>query len=134
MLPAHNTKENSMSDETVGAPDGGEDQIKGAFVASLARNNKQIKTDRAVAISEDAEMAYKRSVEDLLMAIKRLKREREGMLDLSPTNAFSLMVANDFDSSKFVARDVELGIEIRNAEIKLDIMQKRYTYLFQGAE
>jgi hypothetical protein len=136
MLPAHNAKEKSMSDETVGTEvQGNEDAVmKGAFVASLARNNKQIRTDRAQAIAEDAEMTYGRAVQDLEVAIKRMKREREGMLDLSPTNAFSLMVANDFDSAKFVARDVELGIEIRNAEIKLEIMRSRYAHLFQVGE
>lgn len=57
---------------------------EGAFVASLKRNNKQIKDDRAESIAEDAQMRYRRTVEDLDMAIKRMKRTRDNMLDLSP--------------------------------------------------
>jgi hypothetical protein len=107
---------------------------KGAFVVSLQRSNSKIRKDRAADIAEIAEMAYKNAVQNLMVGIKRMKREREAMLDLSPTNAMSLMVANDFDSEKFVERDVQLGVDIRNAEIRLDIMQKRYSHLFtEGA-
>lgn len=104
---------------------------KGAFVGSLIRNNKKIREDRAVAISEDAEMIYKRTVEDMELKIKRCKREREAMLDLSPTNADSLVLATDFDAQKFVNKDIELGVEIRNLEIKLEIARTRFTHLFQ---
>lgn len=102
----------------------------GAFVASLKRNNKQIRDDRASAITEDAQMAYKRSVEDLEMGIKRMRREQENMLDLSPDNAQSLILGKDFDSATYISRDAELGLNIRNAEIKLDIAATRYLYLF----
>jgi hypothetical protein len=120
-----------MTDET---KQDGQTEMKGAFVASLKRNNRQIKDDRAEAIAEDAQMRYRRTVEDLDMDIKRMKRKRENMLDLSPENALSLMVANNFDSAKFVDEDVKLGIDIRNAEIKLEIAQKQYNHLFEGGE
>ena len=57
-------------------------ETKGAFLESLQRNNKQIRQDRAEAIAEDAELVFKRKVEDLEMKIKRMRRERDGMLDL----------------------------------------------------
>ena len=62
---------------------GGVNVMQGAFFNSLKRNNKQIKEDRALAIAEDAELLYKREVEDLQTKIKRIKRDREAMLDLS---------------------------------------------------
>lgn len=102
----------------------------GAFSESLRRNNKQIRTDRADAISEDTELVYKRSIEDLELSIKKMTREQENMLDLSPTNAQSLVLASDFDSKAYVEKDVELGVKIRNAEIKLEIATKRFKYLF----
>lgn len=110
-----------------------EQKTEGAFIASLKRNNRQIKDDRAEAIAEDAQMRYRRTVEDLDMDIKRMKRTRENMLDLSPENTKSLMVAANFDSSQFVDEDITLGIEIRNAEIKLEIAQKQYNRLFEGS-
>jgi hypothetical protein len=106
------------------------DEIKGAFVGSLVRNNKKIREDRAIAIAEAAQMIYKREVEDLEMQIKQRKREREAMLDLSPTTADSLVLASDFDAKQFVAKDIQIGIDIRNLEIKLDIAKSRYTNLF----
>ena len=107
---------------------------QGAFASSLKRNNKQIREDRAIAIAEDCELIYKREVEDLELQIKKAKREREGLLDLSPTNAQSLILASDFDASIFVNKDLELGVKIRNMEIKLEIAKQRYTYLFTNTE
>lgn len=105
----------------------------GAFLDSLVRNNKQIRADRAAAIGEDAQLLYKREVEDLDVAVKRMRREQEGMLDMSPENAMSLKLASDFDAKDYVAKDIELAVRIRNAEIKLDLAKTRYTYLFGTA-
>ena len=104
----------------------------GAFLSSLKRNNKQIRDDRAAAIGEDTQLLYKRQIEDLRVTIKRMEREQENMLDLSPTNAISLVLASDFDSTAYVQKDVELGVKIRNETIRLDIAAKRYLYLFGG--
>lgn len=106
------------------------DQMKGAFVDSLKRNNKKIREDRAISIAEEAELTYKREVEDLNTQIKKLKRERDSLLDLSPTNADSLVLASDFNAKEFVAKDIEIGLKIRNLDIKLEIASTRYTTLF----
>ena len=107
------------------------DAMKGAFVDSLKRNNRKIREDRAVAIAEAAQIIYKREVEDLELEIKRLKRERENMLDLSPSTADSLVLATDFDAKAFVNKDLDLGVKIRNAEIKLEICRNRLKHLFE---
>jgi hypothetical protein len=107
-------------------------ETQGAFLDSLKRNNRKIRDDRAIAISEDVHLLFKRTVEDIEMKITRLKRERENMLDLSPDNAMSLVPAKEFDTDAFVRQDITLGIEIRNEEIKLEIAQRRYKYLFGG--
>jgi ribosomal protein L35 len=107
-----------------------DEQTEGAFHQSLKRNNKQIRDDRATAIVEDAELKYRRKIEDLQMSIKKMKREQDGMIDLSPTNATSLVLASDFDSEKYVISDLDLGIKIRNSEISLEIAEKRFEFLF----
>lgn len=103
---------------------------KGAFFESLNRNNKTIKKDRAIAIAEDAQMRYKRELEDMELELRKLKRERAALLDLSPTSADSLMLANDFDAKAFVNRDIDIGVKIRNLKIRLEIAQESYTELF----
>jgi hypothetical protein len=107
---------------------------QGAFMESLKRNNRKIRDDRAQAIGEDTQLIYKRLMEDLELSIRKMEREQENMLDLSPTDAQSLVLASDFDSNEYVSKDVELGVKIRNAGIKLEVAQKRYNYLFGGAE
>lgn len=104
--------------------------VKGAFMDSLVRNNKKIREDRAIAISEDAQTLYKREVEDLQMKIKKMRRERENMLDLSPNTTESLVMAADFNGKEFVEKDIDLGVKIRNLEITLEIAQARYQHLF----
>jgi len=103
---------------------------QGAFLESLKRNNKKIRDDRAQAIGEDTELIYKRKIEDLDLSIKKMKREQENMLDLSPTTADSLVLASDFNSEEYTRKDIDLGVKIRNAEITLEISKKRYAYLF----
>ena len=103
---------------------------KGAFISSLKRNNKQIRDDRAASIVETTQLKYKRKIEDLEMSIKDMKRDQENMLDLSPTTTQSLVMASDFDSDAYIQKDLDLGVKIRNEEIKLDITKKRYAYLF----
>ena len=104
----------------------------GKFVEILKRSNKQIKGDRADAIAEDAQMIYKRRVEDIEMEIKKMDRELENQLDMSPDNALNLMPAKDFDANVFVERELEIGVRIHNAKIKLGILRTRYDYLFGG--
>ena len=105
---------------------------EGAFQESLYRNNAKIRKDRADSISEDAQLIYKREVEDLNVEMKRMTREQENMLDLSPTDAMSLTLASDFNSKEYVTKDLELGVKLRNLEIKIDIAKARYEYLFGG--
>ncbi len=107
-------------------------ELKGAFVSSLVRNNKKIREDRAIAIVEAVELQYKRTVEDLETKIKKIKRERDNMLDLSPKDANSLVLASEFDEKGFVDKDLDLGIKLRNLEISLDVAKTRYKHLFIG--
>jgi hypothetical protein len=104
----------------------------GAFLESLKRNNTKIRADRAEAIGEDAQLIYKREIEDLRVKIKRMEREQENMLDQSPDNALSLKLATDFDAKEYVTKDIQLGVKIREANITLEIAEERYTYLFGG--
>ena len=103
---------------------------EGAFFESLKRNNSKIREDRAKAIVEDAQIIYRREVEDLSILLNRLKREQENMLDLSPTHADSLVLASDFNAKQYVTKDLEIAVKIRNLEIKQELAKKRYEYLF----
>lgn len=107
-----------------------EQEKQGAFIASLKRNNKQIRDDRAVAIAEAVQLKYRRAVEDLEVLLKDKVRRRDNMLDMSPDTALSLKPAKDIDADKFVAEDLALGYDIRNLEIQLEIARKQYETLF----
>lgn len=108
-----------------------DDAMKGKFFTNLKRSNKQIKSDRALSIAEDAEMAYKRRVEDLEREIKRVNRDRANMLDLSAKDANSLIVASDFNADEFVRKDIELGLKLRELNIRLEVAKASYKNLFE---
>jgi len=121
-----------MTEETKNQMDTPLSERKGAFFESLARNAKQIKRDRAESIAEDAEIRFKRTIEDMELDLKKLRRQRENMLDMSPDNTHSLILGKDFDSVGFVEQDIKLGVEMHNLQVKLDIARKRYEHLFGG--
>lgn len=106
----------------------------GKFFESLKRNNAKIREDRALTISEDAELMFKRTVEDIESELKKKRRDRDNMLDLSPTHADSLVLASDFDAKAFVDKDLQLGVQIRQLEIKLEVAKNRYEELFTVTE
>lgn len=108
------------------------EQMPGVFAETLRRSNKKIKEDRAITIIESAEMIYKRTVEDINQQIKQLKRSRENKMDLSPTTAESLTLADNFDAPGFVSDDIKTSLQLRELEIKLKIAEERYAYLFKG--
>lgn len=106
-----------------------EDELKPRFVESLQRNNDQIREDRAKTIGADSELIYRRRVEDIELKIKRLEREQEGLIDISPLDRNSLTFA-DFHPEEFVQKDMELSFTIRNLNIQLEVSKKRFEYLF----
>lgn len=106
-----------------------EEDLKPRFIESLQRNNDQIREDRARIIGEDAELIYRRRVEDIELKIKRLEREQEGLTDISPLDKNSLTFA-DFQPEAFVQKDIELSLTIRNLNIQLELTRNRFEYLF----
>lgn len=102
----------------------------GALNSSLARNAKAIRLDRAQAIAEDTEITYKRKLEDMDQEIRRLKRKRAAMLDLSPNDSTSLILAANYDPYAFHEQDKEITTTIRKLSVEKELMQARYNYLF----
>jgi hypothetical protein len=102
----------------------------GAFAASLLRNASKIKEDRALAIYRSAERVYRRKVEDLQAEIEDLKTSRLSLIDLSPTDINSLVLATDFKSDDFFEKDMRITLEIREKQIRLDAAAARYEELF----
>lgn len=106
--------------------------MAGTFKSDLMRTFKQLKESRAESVVEETETLYRRSIEDLCQKIKRYDRDRENMiLDLSPINAGNgAVVPSDFSAEEMFNKDIELGINRRNAIIKLEIAVQRYNALF----
>jgi len=107
-----------------------EDENEGAFLASLKRNNKKIREDRAKDIVEGTQLSYKRKVEDMRIEVKKLVRERESLIDISTVSSAGVILPSDFDSGVFVNKDIEIGVKIWNLTQKIEIAEARYFVLF----
>lgn len=102
----------------------------GRFAQSLSRDNNTIRQERAAAISEDAEITYRRTIEDLRLHYKQIRRAQENKLDFSPNDANSLKAAENFVGKDFVQQDLNASLSIRETLVKLQIAEQRYAYLF----
>ena len=103
---------------------------EGAFRQSLLRNNTEIRQDRAESLADDARTLYHRQIEDLELELRSLRRRQEDLLDLSPTDADSLVLAADFDAEAYSRQDLDLSVKIRNTEIKYELARVRFRTLF----
>ena len=105
-------------------------EIEGYFGEMLGRVPGKIRADRAKNISEDAEMYYRREIEDLKTTLTKKLRQRENYLDMSPESVLSLKIAEEFNGKEFAATDIKLSVAIRNLSIELEVAKKRYARLF----
>lgn len=109
---------------------------QGAFKSDLMRSFKQLKESRAIAVTEDVEIIYKRKIEDLCKNLRQYSRDREDMiLDLSPASVgSSSVVPSDFKADALLEKDIELGLKEREDRIKLEIVLDRYQRMFGPVE
>lgn len=105
---------------------------KGSFYNSLNQSFRGIKETKATAITEDVELAYRRKIEDLCRAVRSCDRDREDILiNLAPSNITSTQVVpSDFKADDFLESDMKIGLNKRDALIKLEIAVTRYEELF----
>lgn len=99
---------------------------KSKFEIQLARDNKQIKADRAKRIAESVSDAQMRLVMDIKADIRKKEDELSAMTDLSTDNTNTTMniISKDFDPASFVSRINELRTEIATLSIKLSIAEE----------
>lgn len=105
---------------------------KNAFKNSLLRSFKDLKTAKAIAVTEDLETSYRRSIEDYCKILRNIERERDDLiLNLSPTSiGTNSVVPTGFNTDKFLTEDINLGLKQRETVIHLEIVLDRYQRLF----
>lgn len=105
---------------------------KNAFKNSLLRSFKDLKTAKAIAVTEDLETSYRRSIEDYCKILRNIERERDDLiLNLSPTSiGTNSVVPTGFNTDKFLTEDINLGLKQRETIIHLEIVLDRYQRLF----
>lgn len=102
----------------------------GTFQSILMRNNAKLREDRGALIAKSTEKSYRRSIEDLQDKLETLKADRTQLLDINPGNTQTIINPSDFDHAAFVEKYTQMGLQIREIEIKIDVAQRGYNELF----
>jgi hypothetical protein len=99
---------------------------KSKFATTLARDNKQIRADRAIRISEGVADAQTRLVMDIRGQVRTKEDELAAMTDLSTdnTNTTLNVISPNFNANDFVAKINTLKTEIKMLNIKLEIAEE----------
>jgi hypothetical protein len=107
---------------------------KGALFNALNRNSGQVKKDRSEMIETSAERYYRRQLEDIRDKIKELEITRDSQLDMSPDDINKIISPAAFDAKTFFETDASATMQIRELQIKLGELEKRYNLLFGTEE
>ena len=98
----------------------------------VKRDGNQLRDDRAKMIEEDAKTIFKRAIEDQETRLKRLKVERENLLDFGSPESQGIISASEFDSRKYVQKEINILTDIHFLEKVIDLSKERYATLFDG--
>lgn len=102
----------------------------GKLLENLQRSPSDVRRQRAGLINTGAEMQYRRLIDDLKYKIQNSEDLLERTLDLSPNSINKISVLDEFDANYFIAEDSKAAIELYRLKEKLEILEKRYNYLF----
>ena len=108
----------------------GESIKGGAFYEILRQNSKQIREAKASALAEDLEFCAKNEVISLKNQLRVLYNQRSEMLEsFLPNSTTSLKVAEGFNGSDFIKQYNNIGLQVRNLSIQLQVALDSYKYL-----
>lgn len=101
-----------------------------SFSSSKKRGNSKIRSDRISSRHDSSKLIYMREIKALEVLVKKLKRELEGVLSSSPAEGQDEAPAINFNSNAYVSKEIELGVKIKNSELKLENAKKRFHFLY----
>lgn len=108
-----------------------EKKATGILGATLKQTYKQIKESRIEAMLEDAEIKYRREIEDVCANIRRCDRDMEdAILDILPSNAGQSINPSAFDAERLKNTRISTLIIRRENSVKLGILINDYETLF----
>ncbi|MBR0116676.1 MAG: hypothetical protein IKH02_04160 [Prevotella sp.] len=108
-----------------------ERKTTGILGPTLKQTYKQIKESRIEAMLEDAEMKYRREIEDVCAKIRQCDRDMEDtILDMLPSNAGQGINPSAFDADRLKNTRISTLIIRRENSVKLGILVNDYETLF----
>jgi hypothetical protein len=79
---------------------------------------------------KEPQSIYKREIHNLARLIQYLKKQKEDLARMTPTEAETSEITDAIDSGAYVSKEIEIGVKIRDLEKKLELAKKRYQFLF----
>ena len=108
-----------------------EKKTTGILGPTLKQTYKQIKESRIEAMLEDAELKYRRDIEDVCAKVRQCERDMEdAILDILPSNAGQGINPNAFDADRLKNTRISTLITKREQSVRLGILVNDYETLF----
>lgn len=106
------------------------DLSKSSFLSTIARSNKELRHDRAMAITKSTEKALRRKIEDFNETLENLQLDLDNLLDINPSNTHTIINPSDFNADSYIATAENIDLKMRDIHIRKELAQKRYDTLF----
>lgn len=108
-----------------------EKKTTGILGPTLKQTYKQIKDSRIEAMLEDAELKYRREIEDVCAKVRQCERDMEdAILDILPSNAGQGINPSAFDADRLKNTRISTLITKREQAVRLGILVNDYETLF----
>lgn len=102
------------------------------FIKNLLANGEDVMKRRAKNIGEQAEIAYRGIIDQLLSKKRKLELKKDELTDLSPDTTNSLRPAGkEFDAVKWAQEIQTVSEEIWNIDQALSLAQENYKFFFE---
>ena len=93
-------------------------------------NEKPASRTETTPPDQEPRLIYKREIQNLARLIQNLKKQKEDLARMTPTEAKTYEITDAIDSGAYVSKEIEIGVKIRDLEKKLKSAKKRYQFLF----
>ena len=95
------------------------------FAKQLAKSNKSIKDDRAIALAKKATFAQEEILRDFEVQEIELEEKLETLQDLSPENSLSLLpTKGTFDAKEWVKQVHTVKMELEDLKINIKVAKE----------
>lgn len=104
------------------------------FASLVSQTGNALLQKRGQMVNDQTERVFRRALMDAQDKVDTIKSQIVDLEDLGVETTDSLKPAKGYDPNKWVKEVIQKNVELYNANIALEIIQKKYTEYFGNPE